>query len=208
MKSPDTLLTPREAAAAIGVSYPAIKQWIIAGKLRTIKTPDGHHRIPQSALKRYLPAASKASQHWRPRASAFATSADAINSSGPLWTSKSAGCWPRLSSNWRLAARTAHHLHHHRRRRARDAAPQRPIRRCPHEVHRSDDCAGVMATRDTPPALRRSSCAHAPALPRRRTACSATSTAIPSPRNSTPRPRRIPPHRHDRPPAASPARVA
>ena len=50
MKSPDTLLNPREAAAAIGVSYPTIKQWILAGKLKTIKTAGGHHRIPQSAL--------------------------------------------------------------------------------------------------------------------------------------------------------------
>ena len=51
MKTPTTLLTPREAAAQIGVSYPTIKQWILAGKLRTIKTPGGHHRIPQSALR-------------------------------------------------------------------------------------------------------------------------------------------------------------
>jgi molybdopterin-binding protein len=59
MKQPDTLITPREAAAAIGVSYPAIKQWILAGKLKTIKTPGGHHRISQTALKRYLPASPK-----------------------------------------------------------------------------------------------------------------------------------------------------
>ena len=59
MKLPETLLTPREAAAAIGVSYPTIKQWILAGKLKTIKTPGGHHRIPQAALNRYLPAPSK-----------------------------------------------------------------------------------------------------------------------------------------------------
>src|SRR5438105_11390669 len=59
MKSEDTLLTPRDAAAAIGVSYPTIKQWILAGKLRTIKTAGGHHRIPQAALKRYLPTAPK-----------------------------------------------------------------------------------------------------------------------------------------------------
>jgi molybdopterin-binding protein len=59
MKSPDALLTPREAAAQIGVSYPTIKQWILAGKLRTIRTPGGHHRIPQAALKRYLPAPPK-----------------------------------------------------------------------------------------------------------------------------------------------------
>ena len=49
-----SLLTPREAAAAIGVSYPAIKKWILAGKIRTVKTPGGHHRIPQAAIKRYL----------------------------------------------------------------------------------------------------------------------------------------------------------
>jgi molybdopterin-binding protein len=59
MKSPEALLNPREAAAAIGVSYPTIKQWILAGKLRTLKTPGGHHRIPQSALKHYLPAPPK-----------------------------------------------------------------------------------------------------------------------------------------------------
>jgi molybdopterin-binding protein len=59
MKSPDTLLNPREAAAAIGVSYPTIKQWILAGKLKTIKTAGGHHRIAQAALRRYLPAPAK-----------------------------------------------------------------------------------------------------------------------------------------------------
>lgn len=50
MADVDVLLRPREAAAALGVSYPAIKQWILAGKLKTIKTPGGHHRVPQSAL--------------------------------------------------------------------------------------------------------------------------------------------------------------
>ncbi len=59
-KLTEPLLTPREAAAAIGVSYPAIKQWILSGKLRTIKTPGGHHRIPESVLKRYLPPAAAA----------------------------------------------------------------------------------------------------------------------------------------------------
>jgi molybdopterin-binding protein len=53
--NPDSLLRPREAAAAIGVSYPTIKQWILSGKIRTIRTPGGHHRIPRAALKRYLP---------------------------------------------------------------------------------------------------------------------------------------------------------
>jgi molybdopterin-binding protein len=59
MKSSGTLLTPREAAAAIGVSYPTVKHWILTGRLKTIKTPGGHHRIPGAALKRYLPAPPK-----------------------------------------------------------------------------------------------------------------------------------------------------
>jgi molybdopterin-binding protein len=50
MPDVDVLLKPREAAAALGVSYPTIKQWILAGTIKTIKTPGGHHRIPQSAL--------------------------------------------------------------------------------------------------------------------------------------------------------------
>ncbi len=47
----DILLKPREAAAALGVSYPTLKQWILAGTIHTIKTPGGHHRIPESSLK-------------------------------------------------------------------------------------------------------------------------------------------------------------
>jgi molybdopterin-binding protein len=50
MAQAEVLLTPREAAGEIGVSYATVKQWILAGKLTTIKTPGGHHRIPQSAL--------------------------------------------------------------------------------------------------------------------------------------------------------------
>jgi molybdopterin-binding protein len=50
MSDVDVLLKPREAAAALGVSYPTLKQWILAGTIKTIKTPGGHHRIPQTAL--------------------------------------------------------------------------------------------------------------------------------------------------------------
>jgi molybdopterin-binding protein len=50
MAQAEILLTPREAATEIGVSYATVKQWILAGKLTTTKTPGGHHRIPQSAL--------------------------------------------------------------------------------------------------------------------------------------------------------------
>jgi molybdopterin-binding protein len=50
MADVDVLLKPREAAAALGVSYATVKQWILAGTLKTIKTPGGHHRVPQSVL--------------------------------------------------------------------------------------------------------------------------------------------------------------
>ena len=50
MQQADPLLTPREAAAALGVSYPTIKHWILNGKLSTVRSPGGPHRIPTSAL--------------------------------------------------------------------------------------------------------------------------------------------------------------
>jgi molybdopterin-binding protein len=48
------LLTPREAARRLGVSYPTIKQWIYKGTVRTRPTPGGHHRIPDSEIDRLL----------------------------------------------------------------------------------------------------------------------------------------------------------
>lgn len=60
MPSPN-LLTPREAAKLLGISYPTIKQWILSGKLKTAKTAGGHHRIAESALKPFLAKDSKKS---------------------------------------------------------------------------------------------------------------------------------------------------
>jgi molybdopterin-binding protein len=48
------LLTPRDAAMRLGISYAAIKQWIYRGKLKAIKTPGGHYRIPESELDALL----------------------------------------------------------------------------------------------------------------------------------------------------------
>src|SRR5882762_1183593 len=50
----DPMLTPREAARLIGISYVTIKQWILTGSLKTVKTPGGHHRIAESSLKPFL----------------------------------------------------------------------------------------------------------------------------------------------------------
>ena len=48
------LLKPTEAAVMLGISYPTIKQWILNGRLKTVKTPGGHHRIDHSSLKPFL----------------------------------------------------------------------------------------------------------------------------------------------------------
>ena len=50
------LLTPREASRMLGISYPAIKNWILAGKLKTIRTPGGHHRLTLASLRPFLEA--------------------------------------------------------------------------------------------------------------------------------------------------------
>src|ERR1700758_104145 len=49
------LLSPREAANILGISYPTLKQWIYHGKIRTAKTPGGHHRVPESEIDRLIP---------------------------------------------------------------------------------------------------------------------------------------------------------
>jgi molybdopterin-binding protein len=51
-----SLLTPRQAAERLGISYPALKHWILAGRIRTVKTPGGHHRVPIEALDEFLPS--------------------------------------------------------------------------------------------------------------------------------------------------------
>ena len=48
-------LKPREAALRLGISYPTLKKWIYSGKLHTVTTPGGHHRIPESELDRFIP---------------------------------------------------------------------------------------------------------------------------------------------------------
>ena len=54
--SPKKLYPLRDACKVLGVSYPALKQWIYKGKVKTVKTPGGHHRIPENEIDRLLPA--------------------------------------------------------------------------------------------------------------------------------------------------------
>jgi molybdopterin-binding protein len=48
------LLTPREAASRLGVSYQTVKHWIYQGSMRTTQTAGGHHRIAESEIDRLL----------------------------------------------------------------------------------------------------------------------------------------------------------
>lgn len=56
-RSPATnpaLLTPREAAGRLGVSYQTVKHWIYQGSVRTTQTAGGHHRIAETEIDRLL----------------------------------------------------------------------------------------------------------------------------------------------------------
>jgi molybdopterin-binding protein len=55
---PPKLLSPRDAAKILGISYSTLKQWIHKKKLRTMKTAGGHHRIPEPELDKFLHQAS------------------------------------------------------------------------------------------------------------------------------------------------------
>jgi len=46
------LLKLNEAARELGVSYPTIKQWIYHGKIKSVLTVGGHHRIPRTEIHR------------------------------------------------------------------------------------------------------------------------------------------------------------
>jgi molybdopterin-binding protein len=48
------LVTVREAARALGVTYSTLKQWIYKGALRTVRTEGGHHRVPSDEIDRLL----------------------------------------------------------------------------------------------------------------------------------------------------------
>ena len=49
------LYTPSDAAQVLGMSYSSVKQLIYQGKLKSIQTAGGHHRIPEAEVDRLLP---------------------------------------------------------------------------------------------------------------------------------------------------------
>jgi molybdopterin-binding protein len=59
------LITPREAAIRLGVSYQTIKQWIYQGAVRTTRTAGGHHRIALTEIDRLLARRDEPVRHRR-----------------------------------------------------------------------------------------------------------------------------------------------
>ena len=50
----ESLVKLNDAALQLQISFPTIKQWIYKGKISSVKTAGGHHRIPQSEIDRFL----------------------------------------------------------------------------------------------------------------------------------------------------------
>jgi molybdopterin-binding protein len=46
------LLTVRAAAERLGVAYSTLKRWVLTGRVRTIRTEGGHHRVSESEIDR------------------------------------------------------------------------------------------------------------------------------------------------------------
>jgi molybdopterin-binding protein len=60
--------TPRDAAQGLGISYATLNQWLYSGKITSVQTSGGHHRIPEAEIDRLLPrATSKGSPDKRRR---------------------------------------------------------------------------------------------------------------------------------------------
>jgi molybdopterin-binding protein len=60
------MMTVRQAARELGVTYSTLKRWILQGAVRTVRTEGGHHRIPSDEVERLLIA------HDRPATAAAA----------------------------------------------------------------------------------------------------------------------------------------
>ena len=54
MATQKQMFTPREASRILGFNYGTIKNWILTGRLKSYKTPGGHHRVSLEGLKSLL----------------------------------------------------------------------------------------------------------------------------------------------------------
>lgn len=77
------LLRLQEAARSLGVSYPTLKQWIYGRKIRSVKTPGGHHRISRTEIDRLLFQRGTGGKERRYRAAPGPAAARRPSESGP-----------------------------------------------------------------------------------------------------------------------------
>ena len=63
--TPEIYFTPKQAADYFNLSLSTVKNYIYAGKIRTLKTPGGHHRIAKAAILAALGQASFDSESTR-----------------------------------------------------------------------------------------------------------------------------------------------
>lgn len=78
------LLKLAEAARLVGVSYPTLKQWIYKGKIRSVKTAGGHHRIPREEVERLTGGAPELGSAPRRQSPAKSVSLNAISGRNKL----------------------------------------------------------------------------------------------------------------------------
>src|SRR5690349_12238051 len=71
------LVTIRAAAGQLGVGYSTFKRWVLSGRVRTVRTEGGHHRVAQAEIDRLL-------ARQQPEARASSTSGAADESLGGL----------------------------------------------------------------------------------------------------------------------------
>ena len=123
----DELLNPRDAARALGISYPTLKQWIYKKKLRSVQTAGGHHRIPASEIERFLPRTQEKDVLAGRRG--FRRISGRNQLVGRIVEVRYSGLLAQVKL---VDRRAAHFIHHHGGRRARNAPGKGPDRRGPH----------------------------------------------------------------------------
>ena len=78
------LLTARAAAERLGVGYSTLKRWVRSGKVRTVRTEGGHHRVAEAEIDRLL-ARQQAPSRRRKPATADDESLAGLSARNRLW---------------------------------------------------------------------------------------------------------------------------
>ena len=50
----EELITPKEFCTILGISYSTYRRWVVSGKIKVIKLPNGRYRVPFSEIERII----------------------------------------------------------------------------------------------------------------------------------------------------------